>query len=108
LTRHLARCRTDDGNRVIVKGRDNYPCDICHQKFDAIKDFKRHIFHRHSDIESRAKYNRSIEKLVGAYMMKRLRDPVMNRIREGKFLRYTEEMLSLNEPFKSRDIRRDF
>jgi hypothetical protein len=45
----------------MVKMKDKYPCGICKKETTTSKDFKKHLFHSHSDIEVRTKYNKTLE-----------------------------------------------
>ena len=40
---------------------DHYPCNLCHHQFVSIRDFKKHVFLRHSLADVQAKYNRSLD-----------------------------------------------
>ena len=59
--KHKFDCRLPEANRIIVKMDDKYSCSICFREHLNSYDFKKHLFLRHSDLEVRAKYNRTME-----------------------------------------------
>jgi hypothetical protein len=77
-----------------VKDDDYYPCLMCGEEFESIRRFKQHVFLYHSDIEVKSKYNSSLEKLVGNCELKRIREPLMNRIRNTLFTELVEGVIS--------------
>ena len=85
LNRHLKKCRPDASQWLRLKLKDHYPCNLCHQQFTTSRDFKKHIFLRHTDVDVRAKYNRSLDDVVGKAQLKEFRKPLMNTLRKGKF-----------------------
>ena len=88
LKRHLVRCRGSERHytKLIVSGE--YKCMICSNKYNNKDHLKSHIFITHSDIQVKSKYNRSIEKLLGAYCLERCRAPIMKKLVDGNFHKF--------------------
>jgi hypothetical protein len=73
---------------------------MCEKHFPFIHPFKKHVFESHDNVQARAKYNRTIEDLVGLSYLKKLRPNVFQQIFKGKFENYIAEMLDPDNPAK--------
>ena len=87
---------------------DQYSCNICFREHSTSYDFKRHLFLKHSDLEVRAKYNRTMEEMVGPYALKRIREPLMTMIKNDKFMPLVTTLLSSRAPFDMTKLSRIF
>jgi hypothetical protein len=56
-----------------------------------------HLFTTHGDVESQAAYNRSVAELISPSHLQRLREPVLNKLAEGRFDSYIIKLLGLDE-----------
>ena len=71
-------------------------------------EFKEYILKYHSNLEVFRKYNRSVEKLIGKYAMKRLRTSLMKKIQNGQFNPLVCAILSTNFKFELGSVNREF
>ena len=99
MNKHIDKCRKNDSSYVVVKVDDQYRCDICDQLFRSMFLFKRHVFVRHSDLEVRVKYKRSLENLIGDYHLSRFREPLFNQVKSGCINHMIQTLLSTKQPF---------
>jgi hypothetical protein len=106
LNRHKRDCRPDAAQYLRLKLKDHYPCRLCHQQFNKIREFKKHLFLRHTDVDVKAKYNRSLEDMIGKQLLNEYRTPLMNTIRMGKFQDFTLRLLNKRLPFTTEGIDR--
>ena len=70
-----------------------YKCRLCNQEFDENYTFKRHLFIYHTNIELVTKYEMNFEHIIGPYVLTRLRNPVFNAIRQGRFIEWLKCIL---------------
>ena len=106
LNNHELRAHRDEASRAVVRLEDKYPCAICNQVFSTLKTFKKHMYLSHSHIDIRAKYNRSLEGLVGNQMLWLFRKPIFSRIRKGHFEEMAICLLNQRIPFNTEGIDR--
>ena len=106
LNMHKRRAHRDGANRTFVKLDDKFPCAICNQVFSTLKFFKKHIYLSHHAVDIRAKYNRSLEGIVGNHMLWLFRKPIFSRIRKGHFEEMAICLLNQRIPFNTEGIDR--
>jgi hypothetical protein len=107
LKRHAKNCRQPDCNYIRVGKSGEYPCSVCHQVLSSRKLFNEHIFNTHSDPDVQAKYRKSVEDLLGAWTMNRLRTMVFTAIYSGKWDCLIGRLLNPEKPVDLNKIKRD-
>jgi uncharacterized protein YlaI len=70
--------------------------------------FKNHVLLDHSNLEVQRVYGRPVETLIGKDAMKRLRTPIMKKIKQGKFSELVNKLLSTDFPFDGDKINREY
>ena len=93
LNAHQKICSRDKKKHIKFKYDGCYTCLICGDESNNIEKFKLHLFTTHTDIEAQAKYEKSIESLIGDSFMKKLREPVFKKITEGSLDKYIIKLL---------------
>ena len=73
LKRHVEGVHKDQEKHNVLKVDDEYKCKMCGKCFADKNHFKKHIYLYHSDIEVKAKYNRTLEFFIGEWSLKRIR-----------------------------------
>jgi hypothetical protein len=87
-----------EGKKYLrIKKGDSYTCLICFEEVKTKDQFKLHLFTTHGDVESQAAYNRSVAELISPSILQRLREPIFNKLAEGKFDSYIIKLLGLDE-----------
>lgn len=85
LDRHAGQCRQPDAKYFKLTVNGEHHCGICNLSFATMSKIKKHLFIDHTDIETRAAYQRGIEELIQPSWMQRLRKVVYSAIEKGKF-----------------------
>ena len=57
------------------------------------------MYYNHTNIEAQAKYNCSLEHLIGGYHIARIRKPLLARVRNSKFLEIIEAVIRKKTDF---------
>jgi hypothetical protein len=75
---------------------------------DSFYYLKKHIFERHADIDVRARYGRSVQKLIGLKYLNQFKAVVFLSLDHGQLDDHVEKQLSRDRSFKISEINWDF
>jgi hypothetical protein len=98
LNRHNGQCHQPGVTKVRVGKLGEYRCSICESTSETRVRFNRHMLLRHGDVQVFARYFKTAEELVGAYLMEQLRQPLFMAIMTGKWDKLLDELISPAAP----------
>ena len=88
MNRHQGNCRINDVHHKMLKIHGGYYCRCCKAQYGTKNSLKNHIFMTHSKPEVKAKYQKSIEQLMGGFMLEKLRRPLLKKLVASELIQF--------------------
>ena len=84
LNKHSKDCRSDDRKHIKIQKDGEYPCDICEKVMPNRSSFKSHIFHIHTNSETKGTFNSPLQKFIGKSFLKKFRKTFLGSLKKGE------------------------